>query len=396
MEITFLDENFVKSWIIDDYISLIWTERYSKCGDFQIRMGINSETLKLNDFLSSRISDKKDCYATHANSDVVMIIETSEIISDPDDGAIIKIEGRSLEIILERRVIWHTTVVNDTFQNGVLKLLDQNVINPNLSERAISNFIFETVNDDAFDEKIEEQITGVNLYDYLVEICDARGFGFTVYLDDDNNFIFKLLHGADRSYKQINNPYVIFSPNYDNMLYSDYVESTVDMRTVALVVGEPAEKTNSDDISGNNESDLTRKREIVANPKYSSWNTGLSRRELYIDARDIQSSYYDTNTQNNMSISPKEYSMLLKNRGLDKLADRCYIKAFTSEIEAVNSFLYGKDFFIGDIVQAENEYGMTNRVRVSELILSEDDNGRKLYPTFTIIDEDENEEEEAE
>lgn len=396
MELIFLDENFIASCVIDDYISLIWTERYFKCGDFQLLMGVNKGTLELNKFLTSRLRVGKDCYVRHAGTDVTMIVETSEINSDPDEGATLKIEGRSLEAILERRVIWYTTVLEGGFQNGVLKLLDQNIINPILPERTISNFRFEQVEDDIFEEEMNQQITGENLYEFMVEICESRGFGFTIYLDDDYNFVFRLLHGVDRSYEQTDNPYVIFSPKYDNMLDSDYVESTVGMCTVALVAGESTEETNSDDILEDSESDLTRKREVVANPKYESWNTGLSRRELYVDARDIQSEYYDVDTQDMTQIDPVEYSEQLKSRGLDKLADRKYTKAFTSEIEAVNSFLYGKDFFIGDIVQAENEYGMTNRVRVSELIRSEDDTGHKLYPTFTIIEEDENDEEEVE
>lgn len=49
------------------------------------------------------------------------------------------------------------------------------------------------------------------------------------------------------------------------------------------------------------------------------------------------------------------------------------------------SVVNGQDFFIGDIVQIKNEYGMEAKSRVSELVLSQEETGEAVYPTFTSI-----------
>ena len=36
MEVTLLDDNFEELYVLDVFKSLIWTDRYWKCGDFEI------------------------------------------------------------------------------------------------------------------------------------------------------------------------------------------------------------------------------------------------------------------------------------------------------------------------------------------------------------------------
>lgn len=47
---------------------------------------------------------------------------------------------------------------------------------------------------------------------------------------------------------------------------------------------------------------------------------------------------------------------------------------------------------MGDIVQIANEYGHESTVRILEVVSSEDENGKSVYPTFKTITEEENEE----
>ena len=46
---------------------------------------------------------------------------------------------------------------------------------------------------------------------------------------------------------------------------------------------------------------------------------------------------------------------------------------------------------MGDIVQLENEFGLEHKVRVIEFIHSESTNGTEQYPTFEVLDDDEEE-----
>ena len=47
-------------------------------------------------------------------------------------------------------------------------------------------------------------------------------------------------------------------------------------------------------------------------------------------------------------------------------------------------FLYGQDFFIGDMVQLEDAYGNSGKSIVSEIVFSVDEEGEKIYPTFIV------------
>ncbi len=51
-------------------------------------------------------------------------------------------------------------------------------------------------------------------------------------------FVFELYAGFDRSYDQTENPYVIFSPKFENIINSNYIESKASLKTVTLVGGE--------------------------------------------------------------------------------------------------------------------------------------------------------------
>jgi hypothetical protein len=48
-------------------------------------------------------------------------------------------------------------------------------------------------------------------------------------------------------------------------------------------------------------------------------------------------------------------------------------------------FKYGEDFFNGDIVQITNEYGHETKARILEIVMSENEEGTSVYPTFATI-----------
>ena len=101
--------------------------------------------------------------------------------------------------------------------------------------------------------------------------------------------------------------------------------------------------------------------------------TGLLRRELYIDARDIQSD------------KVSDYNAALKQRGLEQLAENTRTIAFDGEVETTKMFVYGSSFFMGDIIQMVNEYGIAGPARIIEFIHSESASGVQKYPTFEAI-----------
>lgn len=84
--------------------------------------------------------------------------------------------------------------------------------------------------------------------------------------------------------------------------------------------------------------------------------TGLSRREIWIDARDIQS---DSDPDN--PLTPAEYQAVLESRGKGKLAEKQLVRSFSSQVRTYDStYQIGEDYQIGDIITVIDErLGMT-------------------------------------
>jgi hypothetical protein len=387
MEVFIFDTAFQLVKIIDSYESFIWTERYSEYGDFELYLPIDSDIVQ---YL------KTDYYVEIRESNRTMIIEEIQINTDIDNGPSLKVSGRSLESILDRRIIWNQSTFSGKLNDVVRKILYENIMAGAGAERCID--IFEYVDTD--DEYISSitvpqiQFTGDNLYDVIKSICDAFEIGFRITTGEAEErdtgltyFYFELYAGTNRSYEnddgteQFKNPHVVFSPTFDNLLDSSYFESNKALKTVTLVAG-----------AGEGPD-----RVKVEVPSSSGAGTGLSRRELFTDARDLtqESQQQDENGNiTTVTLTPEEYNAALTERGNEKLAECTVINSFEGGVDPGIEYKYGSehdvkmgdaDYCIGDIVQVENEYGMGFRCRVSEFIRSFDSSGSMTYPTFTKI-----------
>ncbi len=358
MDLFVLDADLNEILVLDTYESFIWTERYQEYGDFELYTPMTDDILSYI---------QQDYYLMKRDSDHLMIIEKLKIDTDVEDGNHLTVTGRSLESILDRRIVWKQKTISGNLQNGIKTLLNENIISPSNSDRKIDNFIFEASTDTAITSlTIEAQYTGDNLYDVITGICSERGIGFKVTLNDSKQFVFKLYAGTDHSYDQTENPFVIFSPNFENIINSNYIESKQALKNVTLIggEGEGSERTYATIGSG----------------------SGLSRRELFTDARDISSDTDDG------TLSASEYTALLQQRGSEKLAENTEVVSFEGEIDSITMFKYGEDFTIGDIVQVANEYGHETKARILEFVTSEDSSGSSTYPTFSTITDEEGDE----
>ena len=357
MQLYVLDTSFNKLALLDTFESALWIDRYNEAGEFEIYTGAD---LSLLNYI------KLDNYIIQKDSDHVMIIEQIKIETDNDKGNYFTISGRSIESILDRRIIWKQTDFNNTnLQSSIQRLLNENVISPDISSRKINNFIFKASNDSKITSlRLTAQYTGDNLLEMIVKICQAEHIGFKVTLNANNQFVFELYAGIDRSYDQTTENYVIFSSDFDNIINSNYYEDSRPYKNVTLVAGDG---------------------EGVERKTYSVGTaSGLARRELFTDARDLSSKDEDNN-----DIPISVYNEMLRQRGIEKLSENPKGKAFDGQVDSSQTFVYGEDFFIGDIVQIRNEYKLEGSARVVEYVMSENVNdGINYYPTFEAIQEE--------
>lgn len=349
-----MDTNFKMISVLDVFISFIWTDRYYEYGDFELYTRVSTDIL-------SKI--QSEYYLLNKESEHLMIVENIEIETDLEDGHTVKITGRSLESILDRRIVWSSTIISGNIQDCIKKLLNDSIISPSISERKIDNFIFDTSNNSKITNTIIEktEYNGDNLYEIISGLCSANDIGFKVVLNKSNQFVFSLYVGEDRSYEQTKNPYVTFSPEFDNLINSNYVESIQDYKNVTLVAGE---KDDND----------------VLKTASTGNVSGLSRRELYTEATDINQKREDDTT-----LTDEEYKNLLIQRGNEALLEHKISVTFDGEFDTTQMYTYNKDFFMGDIVQVANEYGIESKARIIEFIQSQDANGYSMYPTFSIM-----------
>lgn len=354
MDILVLDQTFTSIKPIDTYYSLIWTVRYAKGGDFELYIPFAEDVftyLKEGNYLSLHGSDR------------IMFIEDMELSTNPEDGTFLTVSGRSLESMLTRRIVWDETVLSGSLQSGILKLLNENVIAPQDSARRIDNFIFEPTTDPyILAQTIEAEFWGEELYEVITELCSSKQIGFKVTLSDDDKFIFKLYRGMDHSYNQEINPYVVFSPEFENLKNSSYLMSSKMQKNVTLIKGE--------------ESGWAHRMETLGT------GSGIARREIFTDASGVKSETEEGYIPDNI------YKERLKQKGKEVLDENKFVNVFESGADVNKTFQYDKDFTLGDVVQLQNEQGFEEVTRVTEIIFAQDMEGYNVYPTFEVDDKE--------
>lgn len=369
MNIYILDQQFQKVAVIDSYESFIWTERYFEAGDFELYMPIQTS------MLSALIRDN---FVQIKDSDTIMIIESVDIKTDSEKGMTATVSGKSLESILNRRIIWDRTTIDDNIQNGIKKLITENAINPTNNDRKIPGLIFKDSTDNRITSLyMEAYYYGENLYETISSLCVEANIGFKMRTNSDGGIVFELYKGFDRTYDQTDRPFVAFSPEFDNILTSQYCESNEKLKNCALVSNEVPEKTSTDE-NGTTITTPAWFRTVEVKPAW--YVSGMGRREVFYDT-----SVSDTDEEGNPLSENKKLEQM-KTAGLEELAGANVSAVFDAEIDATRQFIYGVDFFIGDVVRVKNEYGYESKARITEFIRSSDANGESTYPTFTVIE----------
>lgn len=383
MDAMILDKNFDTVAVLDAFESFIWTDRYCEAGDCEVYAPASVSLAK---------SLVEDNYLWRRDSEHLMIINSVEISTEVETGVHITVTGESLEAILKRRVIYPTTIEGN-LQNGIKKLLTDNIINPANSRRKISNFRFIASTDSKITSLSLDggiQYEGENLYESIVELCYMYNIGFKVILTDDKYFDFSLYIGQDRSYAQEDNPWVVFSPKFENLSSSNYYASHSEYKNAAYVLGaelpEPGER----------EGDITTP--TVRNNgthRYCEVEyvdaVGLDRREIFVDASSVDDTYEVTITDGDeqrevdKTMTDDTYDPYLIDEGEVELSDTATTTAFEGVIDATRQYIYGEDFFIGDVVQVVNEFDMTSNSRITEVVWCHDLNGVSITPTFVNV-----------
>lgn len=353
MEFRVLDENFNQVHILDVFKSAIWTDRFFEAGDFTIKLPLTPQNhfeIHIGRYVWSSMSNR------------IMMIEKIVIESSADDGSIMTISGRSLEYLMARRIIWGMRRYRTSLHEAVRLMIVENMINPSDPERAMSWLTWEDNNVGKMAQTwVDVQHTGDNLYTAVTELITKHHVGIAFLYDGPGRIRVRLEEGVDRSYNQSKNPFVVFSPKFDNLISGRYASDISSLKTVALVGG-PGEGS-------------ARKYETVSSGATSGW----ARREVFINASSVRDKDEDNN-----DIPEATVRANLREEGTNKLnkSENQHLIEFDGETSEQTMYVYGQDYKIGDLIQIQDSNGFNVPTRLVEFIQSQDDSEVKFYPTF--------------
>lgn len=346
MELYVLNNSYQTVGIVDAYTSLIWTKRYFDFGDCELYIKASVESLNIL---------TRGSYLMRNDDDMVCRIEYVELDTDTEEGNYLIVKAYDCRRILSQRIVWKQTNFTGTVENYIRKLVTDAIVNPTITARKISNFQLEAAQ--GFTERISEQVSCDQLDEKIINTCRTYGYGSRITLDN-GIFTFGLYRGTDRSYYQDVNDYVVFSHDFDNIISSKYITDSSNLKNVALVGGE-GEGTA---------------RKMLAYGGAS----GLARREIFVDAKGVS-----TTTESGETV---DYNEALKSEAIEALSEHGTIVSFEGEVEPNYSYMYKKDYQLGDIVQVRNEYGIETGARITEVIESFDRDGYTVIPTFENVE----------
>lgn len=346
--------------ICDSFSSLLWDVEYYSCGVFEIYIAANPRNIEI--FKTGRIVGRDD------DKEHFGLIESVKIETDAEDGDYLIVSGRFLMCLLERRIIYPTcSFTSQTSYSEILRsVVSQNVLSSD--KRRIPGLSLGSVSGDCWSRTAKLQVSYDNLMEWIYTICEKIGGTANIRLHDEKNGCFKLIfelsQGADRSSLQDDNPHIIFSDGYTNLLSFTYSSDISEQRNFAYVLGkgEGAERKRTTYFDGDE-------------PSF------LERYEVYVDAKDMA----DEQQENGETkpISDDEYIELLKERGKEKIVFP--LTASESQIAVQSTqFKYNADYFVGDYVTVEHKrFGLVQpKIQIIGMIESFDQNGRNLTPTF--------------
>lgn len=316
------NESFDSIGQVNEYTSLIWPDKFNGFSQFELNAPVNKENKEL----------LKKGHIIWCGGNNAARIENIWVETKDKGKKVFKVKGRTLEMILTTRIIWGTySCVNKKVSTAMYEIVNDNCVNPTDAKRKIP--FLDCADDDFLGSDISFQKTGGEVYETVEGLAADSELGFCIlFKPKEKKMTFKVIKGTDRT--AIDDPSsVSFSTEMDDILSSSYYTNDQEFKSVALVAGEGEGVERKKVVTGNDAS------------------SGFLRRELYVDARDLQSEV-SNDDGSTTTIPVSEYMGMLTTRGNEKIAERQIVETFEAKLRVVGDvqYKYGVDYFKGDKV----------------------------------------------
>ncbi|RKJ40211.1 hypothetical protein D7X94_08680 [Acutalibacter sp. 1XD8-33] len=315
--------------ILEGCRSLVYEEKAFSSGSFTLESLITPEILSL-------IKPDRIIWFREGAAGIVELIQQQE----SREGPYITVKGSLLTGILGRRILWGRYDLKGTAAECMARLVDDSCIHPTRGDgpaRVLPGLKMaepQPAGDGV--PALRAQKTGGTLLEALEELGEAGATAFGVeFSPKEPELRFWTRAGVDRTAGQTQRDPVLFSTELDDVLEAEYSCSSAGYRNVALVAGEG---------EGPDRIYLT-----AAEPGGEA--AGFSRRELWVDARDLQRGEEGSEDR----LTPEEYAEVLLTRGGEKLAENPLAESFQATVRTVDpTYRLGRDFLLGDRITVED------------------------------------------
>jgi len=367
MEVLILDRLLRPIDVVDIFVSIIWTERASGVGDFELvtfSSPANRRRFAANTWLAI------------AESRRVMEILTIDDSYDEDGNATLTVKGKDITHILEARLalkaiagpgiapVWFITgktpgdvmryifnqicVLGTVSEDDIIPFMDPGTLYPTSTIPEPSAFI----------EWEQKPATVLSAQKELAEVYDL---GFRLYRDPNvSKLYFDVYAGSDRTTAQNILPAVIFSPDMENLQNTTEFQDVGNAINVVRVV-----YTYTDSVT---ELEVTLSLEVKENELVPP--EGFDRKVKLLVVSSIPEEVTDI-------------PVFLYQAGFDELMKSRPLRAFDGEISQNTQFVYERDYYLGDLVEIRSASGATAYMKVEEYIFVQDREGQRSYPTLT-------------
>ena len=375
--------------VLDNYNSSIFAKRYRENGDCEVYLPSTQDALD---------SLKMGYYLAKIGDSVLYRINYIELTTDAENGNFLTVKGVDAKSFIDQRVVLRTSIARGSAEAFALSLVNDSLGASAESDRQLKdsggNLIFETASQ-GFSDQLTEQVSYKNVGEKIREYCALFGWGYKAELVN-GKIQFSFYKGADRSDS------VVFSPEYENITTSDYFEDRSELKNYVLIggQGQGADRvmvlvgdTSGADryemfVDAKDQSSIVTYGEMTK--AYSGGTivpvVGTGTYEYVLNGATIATLDTDTPTADTKcDLTLGIYELQLVDRAVAAMSEYKAKTDFESEVIPDVTFVYGQDYFLGDIVKVENEFGISVNARISEIVEVEDENGYSIQPTFEYL-----------
>lgn len=324
MELYCFDPSIDLISMVENFSSLEWLEEYNGLGAFKLLANYTEENV---------VNLTKGNLLWKSDGETSGVIEYIHY-----ENNIIECRGRLTNKLLDDRIILETIDIN-IVESGLRFAVFDNCIDRNpIPNLALGeNNRIPTIGN--------KQISHKTVYD---AINSYRNMGFKVIFNQTlKQHEVEFYEGVDRNLD------VMFSEEFENIYDNKITSDDTEYKNVAYVYGDGEEGAQ----------------ELVI----VDLSDGNSRRELYVDAKDIQQG----------ELINAEYTELLQERGTERLSEQIQVDTFKCNIKPNGIFKYKEDFYLGDFVSCKSvKYKVKFKVRISQIREVYDNKGYQIVATL--------------